>query len=287
MTLASLPAQLAPLLARDELDLARAALVVAKIEYPRLDPGRTVACLDALGARAAERLATRTGGSVIERVEALNELLFDEEGFEGNRRHYGDFRNSLLNVVLERRTGIPISLAVVYIEVARRAGLEVFGVSFPGHFLLRVPNDAGDDDGAPIILDPFEGGRRLTDDDCRDLLHRHLGDEAEYDRSLVDACSSRQILTRMLNNLKRTYVELRSYPHARAVTELLLEVGPSFGADLRDRGLIAYHLDDYQAALRDLEQYLKLGTWQDTDRDERERVAEHVKALRGRVAGLN
>jgi regulator of sirC expression with transglutaminase-like and TPR domain len=150
-----------------------------------------------------------------------------------------------------------------------------------------VPNDAGDETGGPIVLDPFEGGRRLTEEDCRDLLRRHVGDDAEYDRTLVDSCSPRQILARMLNNLKRTYVELRSYPHARAVTELLLSVGPSFGSDLRDRGLIAYHLDDYPSALRDLEQYLRLRSWQEDDREERDRVAEHVKALRGRIAGLN
>jgi regulator of sirC expression with transglutaminase-like and TPR domain len=286
MTASPLATELAPLLAAEEVDLARAALVVAKIEYPRLDPRRALDRLDDLGARARRRLDALPQGSVTARVASLNELLFDEEGFEGNRRHYGDFRNSLLNVVLERRTGIPISLAVVYIEVARRAGLVVFGVSFPGHFLLRVPSDAGDD-GPPLILDPFDRGRRLSEQDCRELLQRHVGDDAEYDRALLESCPPRQILGRMLNNLKRTYVELRSYPHARAVTELLMSVGPSFGSDLRDRGLIAYHLDDYQTALRDLEQYLRLRTWQDGDREERDRVAEHVKTLRGRVASLN
>jgi regulator of sirC expression with transglutaminase-like and TPR domain len=286
MMVERLSAELAALLDARTLDLARAALVVAKIEYPQLDPAPTLNRLDALGARAEERLTALCNAPIIDRVVELNRLLFDEERFEGNRRHYGDFRNSLLNVVLERRTGIPISLAVVYIEVARRSGLDVFGVSFPGHFLLRVPNDAGNESG-PIIIDPFDRGRRLDDRACRGLLQQHVGAEASFDRTLLDACTSRQILGRMLNNLKRTYVELRSYPHARAVTELLLTVGPAFGSDLRDRGLIAYHLDDYPAALSDLERYLRLHTWQDTDRDERSRVLEHVKALRGRVAGLN
>ncbi len=286
MTGARLAAELAPLLDTPDVDLARAALVVAKIEYPRLDPQDTLDRLDEIGRRAADRLERLADVSVLARVTALNRLLFDEEKFEGNRRQYGDFRNSLLNAVLERRTGIPISLAVVYIEVARRAGLEVFGVSFPGHFLLRVPNDAGDD-GPPLILDPFDRGRPLNEQDCRDLLRRHVGDDAEFHDTLLDSCPPRQILGRMLNNLKRTYVEFRSYPHARAVTELLLSVGPSFGSDLRDRGLIAYHLDDYQAALQDLEQYLRLRSWQDDDREERDRVAEHVRALRGRVASLN
>jgi regulator of sirC expression with transglutaminase-like and TPR domain len=286
MTGSPLATELAPLLAADDVDLARAALVVAKIEYPKLDPQQTLDRLDDLGERARRRLSALRDASILTRIESLNRLLFDEERFEGNRRHYGDFRNSLLNVVLERRTGIPISLALVYIEVARRAGVEAFGVSFPGHFLLRIPNDAGDE-GAPLILDPFDRGRRLTEYDCRQLLRQHVGDDAEYDRALLDSCPPRQMLGRMLNNLKRTYVELRSYPHARAVTELLMSIGPSFGSDLRDRGLIAYHLDDYQAALRDLEGYLRLRAWQDGDREERDRVAEHVKALRGRVASLN
>ena len=286
MTESRLATELAPLLAADDVDLARAALVVAKIEYPKLDPQQALDRLDELGERARRRITARRDAPILARVEILNQLLFDEERFEGNRRHYGDFRNSLLNVVLERRTGIPISLALVYIEVARRAGVEAFGVSFPGHFLLRVPNDAGDD-GRPLILDPFDRGRRLSEHDCRQLLQQHVGDDAEYDQALLDSCPPRQMLGRMLNNLKRTYVELRSYPHARAVTELLMSIGPSFGSDLRDRGLIAYHLDDYQTALRDLERYLRLRTWQDGDREERDRVAEHVKTLRGRVASLN
>lgn len=286
MTGARLVDELAPLVSAERVDLARAALVVAKIEYPRLEPSGTIERLDELGARARRRLAQLPTASVAERVDALNQLLFEEEGFEGNRRHYGDFRNSLLNVVLERRTGIPISLAVVYMEVARRAGLEVFGVSFPGHFLLRVPNDAGDD-GAPLILDPFDRGRRLDERACRALLMRHMGDDGAFDPSLLEPCAPRQILGRMLNNLKRTYVELRSYPHARAATELLLTIGPAYGSDLRDHGLIAYHLDDYQTALRDLEQYLRLQSLQNGDREERDRVLEHVKTLRGRVAGLN
>jgi regulator of sirC expression with transglutaminase-like and TPR domain len=282
-----LVAELRAVLDAEPLDLARAALVVAKIEYPRLDPEETIAKLDALGAEIRSRVAARHGPPVAVRVAELNYLLFSEHGFAGNRRYYGDFRNSLLNVVVERRTGIPISLGLVYMEVARRADVEVFGVSFPGHFLLRVPADAGDDTAAPIILDPFNGGRRLDDDDCRALLQRQVGDEVQFERSFLGPCTGRQLLARMLNNLKRTYVELRSYPQARAATELLLTVEPAFGAELRDRGLIAYHLDDYPSALRDLEHYLKLRTWGEDDRDEHERVVAHVKTLRGRVAGLN
>jgi regulator of sirC expression with transglutaminase-like and TPR domain len=273
-------------LATEPVDLARAALVAAKIEYPRLDPGPTLAWLEELGRRARLRLDALRDRPLLDRVAVVSRLLYVDERFQGNRRHYRDFRNSLLNVVVERRTGIPITLALVYIDVARRADLDVVGVSFPGHFLLRVPSTVRDTAG-PIILDPFDGGRRLDEDDCRALLRQHVGDDVAFDETLLEPCTPRQMLARMLSNLKRTYVELRSYPHARLVTELLLVVEPMFGAELRDLGLIAYQLDDYSAALRDLERYLRLQTWRDSDREERDRVAEHVRTLRGQVAGLN
>jgi regulator of sirC expression with transglutaminase-like and TPR domain len=272
--------------ATEPIDLARAALVAAKIEYPRLDPGPTLAWLEEIGGRARRRLAALRDRPLLDRVAAVSRLLYVDEHFQGNRRHYRDFRNSLLNVVVERRTGIPITLALVYIDVARRADLDVVGVSFPGHFLLRVPSTVRETAG-PIILDPFDGGRRLDEDDCRALLRQHVGDDVAFDETLLEPCTPRQMLARMLSNLKRTYVELRSYPHARLVTELLLAVEPMFGAELRDLGLIAYQLDDYSAALRDLERYLRLQTWRDSDREERDRVAEHVRTLRGQVAGLN
>src|SRR5215831_4461974 len=153
-----LAAELRAVLAEEPLDLVRAALVVAKLEYPRLDPERTTGALKDLGDRAGDRLAAMSGAPVRRRIAAINRLLYDEESFAGNRAHYNDFRNSLLNVVLERRLGIPISLALVYMTVARRAGLEVFGIAFPGHFLLRVPGDAGVDRDEAAILDPFNRG---------------------------------------------------------------------------------------------------------------------------------
>src|SRR5262245_8183657 len=286
MTTSALAAELQAVLDSDPIDLASAALIVAKIEYPKLDAQLTLNALDGLGERAGARLASLGDVSVRRRLAELSRLLYREEGFAGNRAHYGDFRNSLLNVVVARRLGIPISLALVYTEVANRCGIEVFGVSFPGHFLLRVPDDAGRE-GGPIILDPFNGGREMQESDCRELLERQIGETAAFNDSLLAPCTQRQWLARMLNNLKRTYVEQRSFPQARLVTDLLQLVEPSFGTGLRDRGLLAYHLDDFPSALRDLEQYLRLKSWHESDRDERDRVAEHVKTLRGRVASLN
>ena len=285
-----LTAELQALLHTEPLDLARASLTIARLEYPALDPRPSLDELDRLGALAATRLSRVSGTSVRARVEALNGLLFDTERFAGNQDHYDDYRNSFLNAVLERRLGIPITLALVYMEVARRAGLTVRGISFPGHFLMRV--DAASPDADDLILDPFGGGAELDADDCRRLLARHLGPgasdmETAVDPALLRPCSPRQMLARMLNNLKRTYVDLRSFPQARRVAGLLLVVDPRLLSELRDRGLLAYHLDDFPAALRDLEEYLRLTSSVDSEDEERQQLVEHVKTLRRRVAGMN
>jgi regulator of sirC expression with transglutaminase-like and TPR domain len=222
-------------------------------------------------------------------VKALNAYLFDEQGFIGNREKYEDPRNSCLNEVLERRTGIPITLALLYIEVAARAGLRVDGVNFPGHFLVRCP-DVSAPGAKSIIIDPFHGGALLSEHDCRLLLQRHVGTEVAFDKSLLAPATRPQILLRMLLNLKRIYVHMRSFPQAREITEMLLALNPSALSELRDRGLLAYHLNDLATALRDLQTYLKLSRLADLDdeeRQEQEQIWEHVKTLRRRVAALN
>jgi len=281
----ALAAELQTVAAQDPVDLGRAALLIARLEYPGLDPGPSVARLDDLGLRARAMLAPLTTAPASVRLAAIADLIYQRDGFTGNREHYDDFRNSCLNVVLERKLGIPITLAVVFMEVARRAGVEVRGVSFPGHFLLRGPDDVA---GRPVILDPFSGGRSLSETDLRALLVRMQGDEAVYSSDLLQPCSHRQLLARMLNNLKRTYVELRSFHQAYAATDLILAVDPTLLMELRDRGLLAYHLNDYSSALRDLEEFVKLHAWSgNAERKEREQIWDHVKNLRRRVASLN
>jgi regulator of sirC expression with transglutaminase-like and TPR domain len=281
----SLSADLQRLLAEEPVDLARAALVIARLEQPTLDEAETLRTLDRMGDAAAARMASLPSAPLPARLAEFSRFLYRDEGFTGNRDHYDDYRNSLLNVVIERRTGIPISLALVYIHVARRAGLDVAGVAFPGHFLVRAAGPPGD---VRVILDPFDEGALLDEPACRALFARHVGDEVPFDLRLLDPCSPRLFVARMLNNLKRTYVLLRSFALARRVTDLLLAVDPTLHAERRDRGLLAYHLDDFPAALRDLGDYLKLNEWSDTgDGDDRARIEEHVRALRRRVASLN
>jgi regulator of sirC expression with transglutaminase-like and TPR domain len=288
--------------------LAAAAFALARVEYPALDPEPYFALLDRLGAEASARLRTAEDGSVVESVRLLNEYLYDEQGFSGNRQHYEDPRNSFLHEVLDRRTGIPISLATVYLEVARRAGLHVEGVNFPGHFLLRVPVVDGDrlrTDAARdyLIVDPFHGGALLGETECRQLLRQHGGQDDGFDGDVLRPASRQQIVIRVLVNLKRLYVRMGSFPQAKFVSELLLTLDPSSMSELRDRGLLAYHLEDFAAALHDLETYLRLlpprlptpgaleagagdGPAGDGQGDDAQLWLQ-VKTLRRRVAGFN
>ena len=286
--------QLADAADRPGPDLAAPAFLIARVEFPRLDPGPYLDRLDEMGDAAFHRIGDDPGhdAPLAARVAALNRYLFNELGFFGNRQQYEDPRNSCLNEVLDRRTGIPISLSLIYIEVARRAGLRAEGINFPGHFLVRVLHDLHTDDpDEGLIVDPFHAGAVLNEHECRLLLHRHMGEEAAWEPELLARATRRQILVRMLLNLKRLYVRWRSFPQARMVTDLLLALTPHSVTELRDRGLLAYNMNDFPAALRDLEEYLKLAKLSDqSDEDQRkdtEQVWEHVKALRRRVASLN
>ena len=275
-------------------DLATAALFIARLEYPQLDASRYLDQLDKMGAAALKQLGPPSSETdPLRRIEALNTYLYYNQGFAGNKTRHDDPRDSFLNEVLDRRTGIPITLALVYIEVARRAGVPVDGVNFPGHFLLRMRRLADSTDAADtdLIVDPFHGGAILSETDCRQLLREHGGDEAAFDRRLLMRATKQQILIRMLVNLKRIYVKMRSFPQSHAITALLLALDPSAMTELRDRGLLAYHLNDFAGALRDLEAYLHFksrgeGETAD-DNEERAEIWELVKTLRRRVASLN
>jgi regulator of sirC expression with transglutaminase-like and TPR domain len=275
--------------------LAPAALALARVEYPSLDAAPYLLRLERMGEAAEGRLQRQAHAGIAAQIATLNAYLFEELGFSGNAERYDDPRNSFLNEVLDRRLGIPISLAVVYLEIGRRGGMRLEGVNFPGHFLLRAPDAAED-----LIVDPFHAGALLSEVDCRHLLREYVGDETAFDRSLLATATRQHIVVRMLVNLKRLYVRMQSFPQARAVADLLLAVDPSALSELRDRGLLAYHMEDFASALRDLEAYLRLMPRSDAaspdEQDETDESApasesaqiwEHVKTLRRRVAGFN
>lgn len=231
------------------IDLARAALLVAAEEYPGLDLDGYLDRLDALARQLQGRLAGRGDA---ERVGLLNEFLFREQGFAGNAECYDDPRNSFLNDVLDRRCGIPITLSLVYTEVARRVSLPAHGVGFPGHFLARVDGEAG------VVVDAFHG-RVLSEPDCARLLESVLGPGALLVPQLhLRAATPREILVRLLSNLKHLYLRRRDFGRALACCERILLLVPEAPLELRDRGLVYEQLECYSAARSDLRRFLEL-----------------------------
>jgi regulator of sirC expression with transglutaminase-like and TPR domain len=267
---------------------ARAALVAARIAYPTLDPSAWLAELDVYGDAARQHLELGVGGNppTRTRLRVISEFFFGQLGFVGNREQYEDPRNSFLNDVIARRTGIPITLAIVFMEIAGRAGLTVDGVNFPGHFLMRCPEPDGPEPAA-LIVDPFNGGAVLSDTDCLRLLKTHAGADALLEPGMLQPAGKQAILLRVLLNLKRAFVRMRSFDYARDVSELLVALDPAALTELRDRGLLASHLRDYSSALRDLEMWLAATAAQGDEVAEVKEVWDHVKALRKRLASLN
>ncbi|MGH9665756.1 MAG: SirB1 family protein, partial [Bryobacteraceae bacterium] len=190
-----------------DIDLDRAALHLAAIEFPGLDPEPSMTALETMAAELRTRLAAVSGG--IERVPIANTFLFEHLGFHGNQTDYYDPRNSCLNEVLERRTGIPITLSLVYIELGRRVGLPVFGIGLPGHFIVQY-----DDGRSARFIDPFHGGRFLTHEDCQALVRDRGLVDLPRQPSLFARSTNRQILVRMLCNLRRVYIRQRSFRQA-------------------------------------------------------------------------
>lgn len=207
-----------------EIDLAQAALLIAEDEYPGLDIATYIERLDAIGDAARARLldvdkpGERLSPARLERVLAF---VYRDLGFSGNATDYYDPRNSWLNDVLDRKTGIPITLAVVVLEILSRAGVEAAGVSFPGHFLVRSPGPAG-----PLFVDPFDG-RILSREDLRELHGRVAGEPSDPDPRLLEPVGSRQVLVRMLHNLRGIFAARGDRPRLRAVLERLEVLTPS------------------------------------------------------------
>ena len=220
----------------------KAALLIAREEYPELDVGAYLRRLDELA--AAARPSVHPDSPAAEQVAQLNQFMFVERGFAGNSDNYYDARNSYLNQVLDRRTGIPISLSVVYSEVAQRLDLPVYGVSFPGHFLVKYV-------GAPeIIIDPFFG-IVITRQECSQRLHGIYGPKARFEPRLLYPAGPREILVRMLSNLKQIYVDTSDFDRALACVDRILLLQPDEPRELRDRGILYQRLECYAAALRD------------------------------------
>jgi regulator of sirC expression with transglutaminase-like and TPR domain len=212
-----------------DLDLARAALAVARIEHPDVDERHELARLDALAARVGGGRRGEAGAT----LERLKRLLFDEEGFRGNADEYYDPRNSCLNDVLDRKLGIPITLSILTMEVGRRVGLDIAGVGLPGHFIVSAAIGS-----RSVLLDPFHGGAELTPSTAADVAARAVGRPVKLEEAHWTPCTRRQIVVRMLRNLKMIYARGSDWDRALGVIDRLLLIDADTPMHLRDRGTV-------------------------------------------------
>jgi len=268
--------ELERLAAREPIDLARAALAIAHEEYPELDEERYLRTMDEFAAQVMRALPS--GALAERRVARLSSVLFHELGFSGNEADYYDPRNSFLNEVVDRRTGIPITLSVLYMEVARRCGLTVDGVLFPGHFLCKVSLDEGE-----LIVDPFHRGQILGLPELKRRLETALGHEARLDRRVLRPARPREILSRMLQNLRSIYLNKRDLPRALSCVDRLLLLVPNDARVLRDRARLYEMLGGARAAAADLEHILSL----DPDAADSGTLRARLERLRGSARLLN
>jgi regulator of sirC expression with transglutaminase-like and TPR domain len=243
----------AELVSREQFDLAEASLLLAQDAYPEVDVPGYLGRLDEIAAAIRRRIASDAFAE--QKVLALNYYLFNELHYSGNIDDYYDPRNSYLNEVMERRTGIPITLSILYLEVGRRIGLNLKGISFPGHFLVKLSVKRGE-----LVLDPFIGGEAQSESDLRKRLAQVLpagqAERASLERYLEPA-TSRQIIARVLRNLKNIYMRTQDLERTLAVMHRMLLVVPESAEELRDRGLVYQQLECFRPALSDLQNYLR------------------------------
>jgi len=261
----------------ERIDLVRAALVIAQTEYPNLYADTYCARTEDLARRVKRQVPAL--GDPSESIVALNRVLFEEEGFRGNRDDYYDPRNSFLNDVLDRKLGIPITLAVIYMEVARRVGFPLVGVGMPGHFLLKHY----DVDGREILIDPFNRGSILTAKDCQRALDEIYGGQMPLQPEFLMAVSRRQLLVRMLNNLKSIYLSGRNFRKALPIVDLILAIYPRSPEDVKQRAMLRWSLGQTRGALGDLEDYLKMSP----DASDADEIRQTAAALRRMMAAMN
>jgi regulator of sirC expression with transglutaminase-like and TPR domain len=252
----------------EHIDLAEAALWVAAEQYEGLDVPAYLAQLAEFAERA--RPSVCGAGTLEQRVAALNHFLYDEQSFRGNRSDYYDARNSFLNEVIDRRTGIPITLAVVYLSIGARLGLPVHGVGFPGHFLVKC---AAPDE---ILIDPFEG-KLLTRAECEARWLATLGADTPFDARSLEPAPARQTLARLIGNLKQIYLAQQDWSRALACVERILVLVPDAPLELRDRGLLYARLECFAAAAADLQQFLALAPDDPTAPGVRQQLVELMR----------
>ncbi len=260
-------------------NIAECALIVARHEYPSLDVPGYLQQLDQIAERLRLRLPADAGKPHV--ISMLNHYLFRELGYAGNRDNFYDPRNSFLNDVIDRRIGIPITLSILYMEIGRRVGVTLQGVSFPGHFLAKYVTDQG-----VIVLDPFNQGISLSEADLRERLRQSGGGVDSLDMplsALLRAATPHEILLRLARNLKAIYSNAGELEKAIATANLILCLNPQDASELRDRATMYHQLFCYRAALADFEQLVKI----DVDAAEDDRIRATIADLKQKNRLLN
>jgi regulator of sirC expression with transglutaminase-like and TPR domain len=256
--------------------LDRAALTIALEEYPQLEIDDYLRRLDRLAARV-EVLAGQNR-SCENVLDSLNQILFVEEGLRGNTDNYYDPRNSYINEVLDKKQGIPISLSVIYIEVARRLNFTIHGIGFPGHFIVKYLEGERE-----ILIDAFNGGHILTLKNCQELLDRVYGGSVVVQPSFLQVMDKKAIILRMLFNLKGIYYQKDEYAKALSIVDRILMLNPGIPSEIRDRGLLFMQTSLFAKALADLEYYLATAT----SPEDSTNIQGHIKTLRTIVSAAN
>jgi regulator of sirC expression with transglutaminase-like and TPR domain len=235
----------------ENLDLGRAALTIALAEYPDLDIAGYLRRIDALAVEVSQRAGVDADRYRL--IAALNFVLFKEYGFRGNRDDYYDPQNSFLNEVIERKRGLPITLSILYMEVGQRIGLNIAGVGFPGHFLVKAKSEDEE-----IIIDPFNAGDVKSYEELQATLDQLYGGKVRLHRDMLAALPKKQIIKRMLGNLKAIYGRRDELVKMLAVLDRLIILDPGSVEDVRDRGAVYLRLECYGQAKDDFETYLRL-----------------------------
>lgn len=255
-------------LAEGDLDLARVALLVAQEQYPQLPVDMYLARLDGLAEEVRGRLGQETAPLIV--LQELTRTLYERHHFRGNTEAYYDPRNSFLNDVLDRRKGIPLTLGIVLLEVGWRVGLPLEGVAFPHHFLVRYRGA-----GLDLLLDPFKGGEARFEDEAQDLLDRVYGGMVRVQPSFLRTASRRDMLIRLLNNLKSIYLNTGDHVKALGVVERILLLRPDAAPERRTLGVLLARMGRRAEAVEELRRYLASGA----EMRDRARIEDMVESL--------
>ena len=236
------------------------------IEYPELNVSKYIEKINEIGNSLKIKIGEVKNPTYL--ISILNEYLFDELGFHSAEEDYYDPVNSFLNVVLDKKTGIPITLSILYSEVAKHIGLDLRIVGFPGHVIVKYKKE--------MILDPFYRGRLLTIEDLEKILNRNFGEDVEFVPEYLNEATTEQLLTRLLRNLKNAYTQSYAYDNAMKCTDMILGMQPESPEEIRDKGILEERLLRYDKALPLLNKYLEL----EPEADDADFILELIKSVR-------